>query len=102
MNTSPRIGPFWRSFENIKSGAEGACAASACAFSLATLEIAWCRGGLGFALIERKEQDVWRWAVVGEGGFLAEEGFEATQLQAKNAAAEALEHLSERLVPRAI
>jgi hypothetical protein len=93
MNMAPQIGPFWRAFENITSGAEGACAAEACAFSLSTLEVAWCPQGAGFAVTERKEQNIWRWAVVGDGGVLVDEGFEATQLQAKNAAAEALEQI---------
>ena len=97
MNTTPLVSPFWKAFENITSGAEGACAAAACVFSLSTLEIAWCRQGARFAITERKEPGLWRWAVVGDGGCVLEEGFEKTQLQAKNAAGEALEQLQPAL-----
>ncbi len=44
-----------------------------------------------FAVTERKRPEIWRWAIIGEGGFLLEEGFEPTQEDAKTAAAEALD-----------
>jgi len=47
----------------------------------------------GFALTERKQPEVWRWAVIGPVGYLLEEGFEPTQADAKHAAAVAL-HLT--------
>lgn len=80
----------WRRFENISSGPKAVSAAAACAFSLCTLEIASIVDAAGFAMTERKEPEIWRWAVVGGNGILLEEGFESTQLDAKRAAAEAL------------
>ncbi|HEY1791663.1 MAG TPA: hypothetical protein VGG34_01990 [Opitutaceae bacterium] len=91
MTSTLHACPYWRAFENMTSGAEAACAAASCAFSLATLEIAWSAEAAGFALTERKEPDLWRWAVVGDGGILLEEGFETSQQKAKAAAAGILE-----------
>jgi hypothetical protein len=89
MNTLPPI-PTWRCFENMTPGPEAASVAASCSFSLATLEIASLPDSSGFALTERKQPEIWRWAVIGPVGFLLEEGFEATQAEAKLAAAEAL------------
>ncbi len=44
----------------------------------------------GFAITERKQPEVWRWAVIGKDGSILEEGCEPTQAEAKRAAAEAL------------
>jgi hypothetical protein len=82
--------PTWRAFENISCGADAASAAACCVFSLATLEVACLIDGSSFALTERKQPEVWRWAVIGPGGRLLEEGCEPTQEQAKTSAAEAL------------
>jgi hypothetical protein len=90
MNTSSITAPAWRSFENVKPGPEAASVAASCAFSLATLEVASFSDSAGFALTERKQPNVWRWAVVGPVGFLLEEGFEPTQEVAKRAAEDAL------------
>jgi hypothetical protein len=91
MSTSlSSLAPTWRCFENISCGAEAACAAASCAFSLSTLEIASIPEFSSFAVTERKQPEIWRWAVIGEGGFLLEEGFELTQDDAKRAAADAL------------
>jgi hypothetical protein len=89
MNTQSLI-PTWRCFENISPGPEAASVAASCSFSLATLEVASIEDSGGFALTERKQPEVWRWALIGPVGFLLEEGFEPTQADAKRAAAEAL------------
>jgi hypothetical protein len=89
MNTHSPI-PTWRCFENLTPGPEAASVAASCSFSLATLEMASMPDSSGFALTERKQPEVWRWAVVGPVGFLLEEGFEPTQADAKRAAGEAL------------
>jgi hypothetical protein len=44
-------------------------------------------------VIERKQPEIWRWAVIGDGGFLLEEGFEPTQEEAKRAGAHALQDI---------
>lgn len=95
MNPST-LAPSWRCFENIASGPEAASAAASCAFSLATLEVASLPDAIGFALTERKQPEIWRWAVIGDAGYVFEEGFEPTQEGAKEAAAEALETFRSR------
>jgi hypothetical protein len=85
--------PTWRCFENITPGPEAASVAASCSFSLATLEVTSMPDSAGFALTERKQPEIWRWAVIGPVGYLLEEGFEPTQADAKRAAAEAL-HLA--------
>jgi hypothetical protein len=82
--------PTWRCFENMSPGPEAASVAASCAFSLATLEVASMPDSAGFALTERKQPEIWRWAVIGPVGFLLEEGYEPSQAEAKRAAAEAL------------
>ena len=82
--------PTWRCFENIACGVEAASAAASCAFSLSTLEVASAPEAASFALTERKQPEIWRWAIIGAEGFLLEEGFEPSQTDAKTAAAEAL------------
>jgi len=82
--------PGWRCFENLTSGAEAASLAASCVFSLATLEASSICDTGGFALTERKEPHVWRWAVIGPVGLLVEEGFETTQDGAKGAAEKAV------------
>lgn len=90
MNTQ-LSSPTWRCFENMTPGAEAASVAASCSFSLATLEVASMHDSPGFALTERKQPEIWRWAVIGPVGYLLEEGFEPTQADAKRAAAEAME-----------
>jgi hypothetical protein len=89
MNTESPT-PTWRCFENISPGQEAASVAASCSFSLSTLEVASMPDAAGFALTERKQPEIWRWAVIGPVGYLLEEGFEPTQEAAKRAAAEAL------------
>jgi hypothetical protein len=81
----------WRCFENLSSGPEAASLAASCVFSLATLEASSIPDSGGFALTERKEPKVWRWAVIGPVGILVEEGYEATQDGAKSAAEKAVQ-----------
>lgn len=80
----------WCAFENISSGTEAASAASCCAFSLSTLEIASLVDATHFALTERKQPEVWRWAVIGPDGSILEEGWETTKEEAKHSATDAL------------
>jgi hypothetical protein len=82
--------PEWRCFENIPCAAQAASAAASCAFSLGTLQVASSPECGSFAVTERKQPEIWRWAVIGDGGFLLEEGFEPSQEEAKRAAADAL------------
>ena len=42
-------------------------------------------------MTERKQPQIWRWAIIGECGCLLEEGFEGTQEDAKVAASHALQ-----------
>ncbi|HEY4989703.1 MAG TPA: hypothetical protein VII09_07850 [Opitutaceae bacterium] len=87
----PSPTPAWRRFENITPGPEAASAAASCSFSLSTLEIATVPEFPNFALTERKHPEVWRWAIIGQQGFVLEEGLEATQQGAKDAASAAFD-----------
>jgi hypothetical protein len=91
MNTQIHPSPTWRCFENINSGPEAASAAASCAFSLSTLEVASVPDSAFFAVTERKQPEIWRWAVIGDGNEILEQGFEPTRDGAKEAAAAALE-----------
>lgn len=92
MNLESRSNEYcWCSFEDFPAGPEAAILAASCIFSMATLQTACVPGSGGFALTERRNPAVWRWAIVGPVGFLLEEGFEVTQDAAKGAAEEALE-----------
>ncbi|HEY5227351.1 MAG TPA: hypothetical protein VIJ19_02365 [Opitutaceae bacterium] len=83
----------WRCFEDIVCGAEAASAAASCSFSLGTLEVASNPETASFAVTERKQPEIWRWAIIGSGGFILEEGFEPTREEAKSAACDALHHV---------
>jgi hypothetical protein len=89
MTSAPTI-LNWRPFENVPSGPEAASVAASCAFSMATLEVASLHDASGFALTERRQPEVWRWAVIGKDGTILEEGCEHTQAEAKRSAEEAL------------
>ena len=84
--------PIWRSYSEISANAEADLARSSSGFSLSTLEIANCPGVVGFALTERIQPELWRWATVSIEGPILEEGTEATQVEAKVSAVEALRH----------
>jgi len=91
MNMTSETTHFaWRSFDEIPSGPEAVLAAASCSFSLATLEVASIHDSSGFAITERRQPDVWRWAVIGKDGAVLEEGCEPSRDEAKRAAAEAL------------
>jgi hypothetical protein len=87
----------WRCFEDITCGAEAASAAASCSFSLGTLEVASLPEAASFAVTERKQPEIWRWAIISSGGFILEEGFEASQCEAKNAASEALRQVQAQM-----
>ena len=80
----------WRTFDNFPSGPEAATVAATCGYSLATLEVAILHPCSGFAIIERKSPEIWRWAVVGKDGVLLQEGCETCPVEAKGAASRAL------------
>jgi hypothetical protein len=84
------LAPTWCSFENLPTGPKAVSVAASCAFSLSTLEIAFTPDSLSFAVTERKQPEIWRWAIVGDGGRILEEGFEPNRDDAKCAAAAAL------------
>jgi hypothetical protein len=81
----------WSLFVDFAPGPKAAWAASSCIFSLCTLEIAHIADAPVIALVERKQMDVWRWAVIGLNGLLLEEGFEPSQPDAKRAAEAAVQ-----------
>jgi hypothetical protein len=81
----------WSLFVDFAPGPKAAWAAASCIFSLCTLEIAPIADAPVIALVERKQKDVWRWAVIGLNGLLLEEGFEANQPDAKRAAEAAVQ-----------
>ena len=84
--------PIWRSYLEISAAAEADFARASSGFSLSTLEIANCSGVAGFALTERIQPDLWRWATVSIKGPILEEGTQTTQAEAKVSAVEALRH----------
>lgn len=88
---------MWRSFQDIPSDAEASCVSSSCLYSLATLEVACDPAVSNFALTERRQPDLWRWAIVSSDGVLVAEGWESTQAIAKRVAVTALEHEMDRL-----
>jgi hypothetical protein len=81
----------WNRFENLTPGPKAASASSSCAFSLCTLEIASIADGATFVLVERKQPEIWRWAIIGANGIPLEEGFEPNQSDAKRAATGAVQ-----------
>ena len=87
------MSPIWCSFLNIHSNAEAAFASSSSSFSLATLEVTHDTGFGGFALTERKQCDMWRWALISAEGAVVGEGWEPTELDAKRSAIGAMRHL---------
>jgi len=83
--------PPWRLFRTLDSSHEAASAAACCNFSLATLEVACCRSGVGsFALTEQRRADAWRWAICSNEGMILYAGCEPTQTGAKKVAEEVL------------
>jgi len=82
--------PIWRSFRDIPADDEASFVSSSGNCSLDTLEVSCTPGIRSFALTERQQPDIWRWAVVGAREQVVEEGWEPTQTDAKKAAVEAL------------
>ena len=62
-------------------------------FSLNTLEVTCDPGYCGFALTERRQHDMWRWALVSAEGPVIDEGWEITETDAKRSAVGAMRHL---------
>jgi hypothetical protein len=81
----------WSLFADFAPGPKAASAAASCIFSLCTLEIAPIADAPVIALVERKQKDVWRWAVIGPNRLLLEEGFEPCPSDAKRAAEAAVQ-----------
>ncbi|HXP61198.1 MAG TPA: hypothetical protein VN829_11945 [Dongiaceae bacterium] len=93
------LSPVWRSFSDLPLNSEASRVSASFSLSLATLEVA-CNPGIPlFALVERKEPDLWRWAIAGAGEPLMEEGCEPTQEDAKKTAVAALERTVGSLKP---
>ena len=83
--------PSWRSFRTLSSNSEAASASACCSYSLATLEIACCHpGAASFAVTERSEADVWRWAICNIEGLITHDGCESSQRSAKRTAEDML------------
>lgn len=87
--------PIWRSFQNIHSDSEAAFASSSSMFSLTSLEVTCDPGYCGFALTERRENGLWRWALVSAEGPVVNEGWELTETDAKRSAVGAMRHVIE-------
>jgi hypothetical protein len=87
------MSPIWCSFADLHSDAEAAFASSSSSFSLATLEVTYDSGFAGFALTERKQHDMWRWALVSAEGPVVDEGWEPTESDAKRSAVGAMRHV---------
>ena len=84
------IAPTWRPFQAIHSDSESAFVGSACLYSLSTLEATCDSGYCGFALVERREADAWRWALIAADGTVVREGEALTVADAKRAAVETM------------
>jgi hypothetical protein len=91
----PYSKPTWRCFRSIDSLSEALLASECCIYSLGTLEIAGEHPGLqSFALVERKHEDTWRWAVCDPNGVVLDHGYEPTRDDAKRVAEDALAQIS--------
>lgn len=90
------LSPVWRSYLDIPADAEAFQASSSSSFSLSTLEVACNPGITSFALIERKQPDTWRWAIISAAGPVTDEGWETTDIDAKRSAVAALEVMASR------
>jgi hypothetical protein len=91
------LSPVWRSFSDLPLNSEASRVSASCSLSLATLEVACNPGIPRFNLVERTQPDLWRWAIVGAGEALIDEGCESTQADARKAAVAALERDTDRL-----
>lgn len=91
----PNSKPTWRCFRSLDCLSEALIASECCLYSLGTLEIAGDHPGLqSFALVERKHDDVWRWAVCDANGVALDHGYATTADDAKRVAEEALAQVS--------
>jgi hypothetical protein len=83
--------PIWRPYYEIRSNTEASIASASSSFSLSTLEITTNPGMAIFALTERKQPYMWRWATISVEGPVVDEGWESTQEDAKRSAIDALD-----------
>ena len=90
MITLPNSSPTWRSYCDITANAEADLARSSSGFCLSTLEVVKCPGVTGFALVEKIEPGMWRWATVSLQGPILDEGTKPSKEEAKKFAEEAL------------
>ena len=89
--------PPWHSFSTLALNNEAVCASACCKFSFATLEVAGCLPGMAsFALTEKRQMDVWRWAICSLEGVILQTGCEPTQTGAKKVAEKALQQQATR------
>jgi hypothetical protein len=92
--------PVWRSFSDLPLNSEASRFSVSFSPSLATVEVACNPGIPRFAIVERKQPDLWRWAIAeGAGEPLIDEGWEPTQDDAKRTAVAALERTKGRMKP---
>ncbi len=83
--------PIWHSFQSLPSDAEAAAVSASCIYSLGTLEVASLPCTPSFALTERRNSNVWRWAIISANGSVLRDGFEPSQAYARRVAGSALE-----------
>lgn len=92
----PHSKPTWRCFRSLDCLSEALLASERCLYSLGTLEIAGDHPGLhSFALVERKHEDTWRWAVCDPNGVVLDHGYADRRDDAKHLAEAALAQLSD-------
>jgi|GEM_PF-4990596 len=84
------LAPTWCSFQSLCSDAEAAIVSAHCLYSLATLEVYYSPDQTCFAIIERQQCDVWRWAAFSNEDSTITEGWERDREDAKKAAEQAL------------
>jgi hypothetical protein len=78
--------PAWCPFRAISSAGEAAEVSVNCLFSLSTLETVFNSDLTTFALTEKENLGVWRWAIINSDGSILDEGRQPTQVQAKEMA----------------
>ena len=91
------LSPVWRSIRDLPLQSEIFRSAASHSLSIDTLEVAWNPGVPNIAITERKQPDLWRWAVVSGEDFVIDEGSEDTQSEAKGVAVSSLERATEKL-----
>jgi hypothetical protein len=80
----------WHELQDLSEKPGLSRVAAACLFSLATLRVVLHPAGVCFALTERQQPGVWRWAVVGAHGHVVYEGWQPAEALARHEAEHAL------------